>query len=115
MSSPPRVTTEWYGDRVDAEIVAAMQRALRTVGGRIIRKAVPRAPIEFGHLRRSLRFNPPERDSRGVTMLLGSFSIEYAIYQERGTARITGKFYLQSSIDEEVPRLDEVLAQELKK
>lgn len=109
-----RVRHEWYGDRAQAKLRAAEKGALVKVGSRIIGKAVPRAPILTGALRRSLRFDPPEDTPSGVTMLLGSFDIGYALYQERGTSRIPGKFYLKRSIDEEVPNLPAVLKDELK-
>ena len=126
--------TEWFGDDLKHKLRAAQSRALVKVAGRVIRRAVPRAPIHLSPLRRSLRFDAPKATPDGVKILLGSFDVEYALYQERGftsragllfrtrdgqwrrttkTQWIPGKFFLQRSLDEEVSSLPETLRREL--
>ena len=116
------VTLDWKGDELLRKIRAAERRALVKVAGRIVTKAVPRAPYKETILRGSIRHDPPETTSEGVSILVGSFDVEYALRQEKGfhgadsLGRVfaqPGKFYMQTSHDEEAPGLARQIQDEM--
>ena len=104
---PTKVLFEWYGGDIKKRIRAAERQAVVETAVACVRKAVPRAPIEYGTLRRSIKIGVPVEGERGVRILWGSFDVNYALYQERGTGMITGKFYLKRSADDEYPKFGE--------
>ena len=113
---------DWQGDALLKKIRQAESAALVKVAGRIVRKAVPRAPIKRRTLRGSIRHDPPQSSQEGASILLGSFDVEYALRQEKGfhgadsLGRVysqAGKFYLQTSHDEEAPGLAEQIRAEI--
>ena len=110
----PKIT--WKTGELLAKVRSAESKALVVVAGRIVRKAVPRAPVKTSVLRGSIRHDPPVIGGNGASIQLGSFDIVYALRQEKGfhgadsLGRVyaqAGKHYLQSSYDEEAPGLAE--------
>ena len=95
------------GDEVSGAVRKAIREGLVQTASECVRKAVPRAPIQYGVLRRSIRFAPPEDTPTGVSVFWGSFDVEYALAQEVGTGKRPGKFFLASSADEEYPKIKE--------
>ena len=99
------VDVEWHGDGLNRKLVDAEVRSVRELMGDCVRTAVPRAPIKYGFLRRSIYPEPVEVNGTDVSGVWGSHGIEYALPQEKGTAQFPGKFYLQSAADDEYPTL----------
>ena len=46
---------------------------------------------------------------------MGSFDIGYAEYQERGSARMDGKFFYQRATDQTWPKLDDRIRAAMRK
>ena len=112
----PEPKINWETIELLAKVRSAESKALVVVAGRIVRKAVPRAPRKTTALRGSIRHDPPVIKGDGASIQLGSFDIVYALRQEKGfhgadsLGRVyaqAGKHYLQSSYDEEAPGLAE--------
>jgi len=99
--------SEWYGKRVSKTVRAAQRKALVDTAAECVRKAVPRAPIKYGVLRRSIKVGDVIEDMVGIRVQWGSFDVNYALAQERGTGRRPGKFFLLSAADEEYPKIGE--------
>ena len=88
---------KWFGDDIAAEIERATIEGMETVAADFVRTAHPLTPIYQGFLRRSTKWDTVERHADGTMSLeMGSFDIEYAEYQERGTAILTGKYFYTS-------------------
>ena len=97
---------KWYGDEIAAEIERATVEGLEAVAADFVRTAHPLTPIFQGFLRRSTRWDAVKRHVGGsMSIEMGSFDIEYAEYQERGTARMPGKFFYQSAANTTWPKI----------
>ena len=97
---------KWYGDEIADELTRATGEGLEGVAADFTRVAHPLTPIKEGFLRRSTRANPVERHADGqLSIEMGSFDINYAAFQERGTSKMEGKFFYQRSADETWPKL----------
>lgn len=103
------VEHEWNGDDISRELERATREGLERVGAKFVRAAHPRTPVWQGFLRRSTRFDPVSDEGGELSIEMGSFDINYAEYQERGTSRMQGHFMYQTSADETWPTLgDEI-------
>ena len=97
---------EWHGDEIAAEIERATVEGMETVAADFVRTAHPETPIYQGFLRRSTKWDAVKRHADGsMSLEMGSFDIEYAEYQERGTATMPGKFFYQGAADKTWPKL----------
>ena len=96
---------KWFGNEIAKEIERATAEGLETVAADFVRTAHPLTPIYQGFLRRSTKWDQVKRHADGkMSIEMGSFDIGYAEYQERGTAKITGKFFYQESTDKTWPK-----------
>ena len=113
LGSQPRL--EWHGAEIGNEIERATIEGMEKVGAEFVRVAHPRTPVWQGFLRRSTRFDPVRRDADGTLVIqMGSFDINYAETQEKGTATRPGKYFYQGSADETWPTLNEHIKDSLK-
>ena len=99
---------KWYGNEIAAEIARATAEGMEAVAADFVRVAHPLTPYREGFLDRSTKWGEVERHAdRTLSLEMGSFDIEYAEYQERGTSRITGKFFYQRAADATWPKLND--------
>ena len=100
------VESKWHGDVIAAEITRATAEGLEAVAADFVRTAHPLTPIYQGFLRRSTKWGKVERHADGsMSLEMGSFDIDYAEYQERGTSRSPGKFFYQNAADRTWPKM----------
>ena len=106
----------WNGNEIIAEVERATVEGMEAVGVDFVRTAHPKTPIFQGFLRRSTKFSQVERHVDGsMSIEMGSFDIEYAEPQERGTANMPGKFFYQESADQTWPKLPDRIKSALRK
>ena len=111
-----KVESTWLGDDIAKEINRAAAEGLETVAADFVRTAHPLTPYWKGFLDRSTKWKPVKRHAGGkLSIEMGSFDIGYAEYQERGTARITGKMFYQQSADETWPKLGDRIKAAMRK
>lgn len=96
---------DWRGKQVKARLERAARMGIDDTTSRAIDYAKPRTPVKTGTLQGSLMMRPAQTTGNTTFGLWGSFNVEYAIYQELGTARIPGKFFLQQGAVAEYPKL----------
>ena len=106
---------DWRGDEIKSELERATLEGMEKVGAEFVRVAHPITPIWQGFLRRSTRFDPARKEPDGTLVIqMGSFDINYAEYQEKGTARMPGKYFYQRASDETWPKLNDRIKEALK-
>ena len=106
----------WHGDDIAAEIARATAEGLETVAADFVRTAHPLTPYREGFLDRSTKWSPVDRHADGsMSIEMGSFDIEYAEYQERGTARMPGKFFYQNAAAATWPKLPDRIKAAMRK
>ena len=99
---------KWHGDAIGAELTRATAEGMEAVAADFVRVAHPLTPYLQGFLDRSTKWGEVEQDALGgLSLEMGSFDIEYAEAQERGTSQITGKLFYQRATDETWPKLND--------
>ena len=111
---------EWRGAQVLDKLLKAMKDGIEETMGEGVLKAKRRPPngtmpYLTGTLYDSIRFKPAEIRRNEVVGYWGSFDVNYAIYQETGTSRISGKYFLRNAADEEYPHLKGRIARRFKR
>ena len=110
------VDSKWYGDEIAKEIERATAEGLEAVAADFVRVAHPLTPFWQGFLDRSTKWESVKRHAGGrMTIEMGSFDIGYAEYQERGSARMVGKYFYQSATDQTWPKLDDRIRSAMRK
>ena len=110
------VESKWFGNEIAAEIERATVEGLETVAADFVRTAHPLTPIYQGFLRRSTKWDKVKRHADGsMSLEMGSFDIGYAEYQERGTAKMEGKLFYQTSADQTWPKLGDRIQSSMRK
>lgn len=115
----------------------AIERAFEIIGGLLERYAKQSCPVDTGLLRNSITYcldgkhphlsqygaegrqgfydgEMPEEPEGNRAVYVGT-NVEYAPYQEVGTSRITGKHFLQNSVQNHIGEYKNIMANELKK
>ena len=106
----------WNGDEIAKEIARATAEGLEAVAADFVRVAHPLTPIWQGFLRRSTKWGSVKRHAGGrMSIEMGSFDIAYAEYQERGSARMDGKFFYKRATDQTWPKLDDRIRSAMRK
>lgn len=94
MSLPPEVE-----ERLKRKIAGRLARIALEIEG----EAKRLAPVDTGNLKSSLRTEKADPD--GLSVLVGSFGVNYAAYQEFGTSRMKAQPYLRPAVEKLKARL----------
>lgn len=103
----------WKGPLLVSKAKAASSAALVKTAARCVTKAKTLVRVKTATLQGSLRFTPPQVKGKGVTIQWGSFDVNYAIFQELGTYKMSAKPYLRPAADEYYPQLEDLIRQEM--
>jgi len=80
---------------LQARLDKAITRKLKEIGLDIEREAKKLAPVDTSNLRNSIRTEPVDADS----LLVGSFGVDYAPYQEFGTEDMAAQPFLRPAVE----------------
>ena len=109
------VKHEWFGDEIAAEIERATAEALEDVGDDFVRTADPLTPVNTGELKRSTKADKVQKETDGTMSIeMGSFDVEHALFVERGTSRTPGEMMYQKAADQTWPKLDDKIKANMK-
>lgn len=87
----------------DARIERAVIGGIDAVTAKAAKAAKPLTPVRSGRLRDSMRNEPARTRGDQVVGSFGSYDVPYAIYVEKGTRRMAGRFMLQRAADATFP------------
>lgn len=96
---------EWNGEKIEKKILDACKKGIDEVTGACIMDAKLRVPVRTGRLRSSIRKMKPG--------FWGS-DVEYAIFVEVGTHKMSAQSYLRSAADKNYPQLIDLIKKELR-
>lgn len=90
------VDFNWYGDRVSNAVDEALINAMDRILDEAVKRAVPLAREKSGDLKRSIM---KLQITLNGDLIHGEFGsgMHYALYQELGTSKISGTFYLSTA------------------
>ena len=109
------VKSEWFGDEIAKEIERATAEALEDVGEDFVKTAEPLTPVDKGELKRSTKADKVKHERDGLSIEMGSFDVDHALFIERGTSRTDGQFMYQKSADQTWPKLDDKIKSSMRK
>jgi hypothetical protein len=89
----------WYGDDIKARLGRGIENAMNATMLDCVAQGQQLAPRKTSVLANSLRIERAKKSGGGWVGYWGSFTVGYAIYQEMGTYKMAGKFYLRRSAD----------------
>jgi len=85
-----------------------MRDAMRTATLLVVRDAKINAPVDTGRLRASIV--PEVRTLTGTVQGIVGSNVVYAPFQELGTKRMKGRFYLRRAIESNLTKIRELLS-----
>ena len=85
-----------------------MRDAMRTATLLVVRDAKLNAPVDTGRLRASI--TPEVRVMTKVVQGIVGSNVVYAPFQELGTKRMKGRFYLRRAIESNLTKIRELLS-----
>lgn len=100
-----RGRVDWRGDEVKRNVNRAAAKAVDETMGKCVVRAKQKVRVKTATLQGSIRFDPAVVYSRGVRGTWGSFDVNYALWQEIGTSRMSAQPYLRPAADAEYPQL----------
>jgi hypothetical protein len=97
--------TSWHGDDIKRDVERASIRGVDQTMAKCVTSAKGRVRVKTATLQGSLRFQPAVSFGVGVRGTWGSFDVNYALWQEIGTAVMSAQPYLRPAADAEYPQL----------
>lgn len=91
--------TKWNGRKLAAKARAAQMIGIDQTMARCVIMAKTLVRIKTATLQGSLRFEPARPSAGGVRGRWGSFDVNYALWQEIGTSKMSAKPYLRPAGD----------------
>jgi hypothetical protein len=98
---PASYSLAWRGGAIVGRTKHATRQGLEETLARCVTMAMGLVRVEFGTLQGSLRYEMLGNEEGEW----GSFDVNYALFQELGTWKMTAKPYLRPSADFEYPML----------
>ena len=101
------VTLDYFGNQIKTRVDKSTRIAMQLVVRKCVRNAKENAPFKSGRLKKSIRM--VEKTSvvdffrRKKTITWGSFGVPYAIWQEMGTTKMEGKWFLRNAANKFYP------------
>jgi hypothetical protein len=103
------MSLEWNGDKVADKVKAAQKQGLLRTVSDCLEDAKDLVHIRTGTLQRSIKTEGVQEDKEGLSILWGSWDVNYAFWQEVLPESKGGKAYLRPSADKNYPKLGEYI------
>ncbi len=94
---------QWRGAQVAASVDGAVERACQETAEAVKAEAQSRARVDTGAMRDSIETTVSGGSGRRT--ITASIGVDYGIYHELGTSRISAQPMLRPAIDQEAPKL----------
>ena len=99
------ILLDWKGEDLKRKIETAQRQAIDATMAGCIVEAKERVPVRTATLQGSIRMEPARPVGDMVVGRWGSFEVNYALWVEIGTARMSGTPYLRPAADHQYPLL----------
>ena len=93
-----------------------MMRITDKAGDAIVQAAIPQARKKTGSLRKSIKNQGAKKGLNGITVLVTAggestpHDVDYAVYQEEGTSRMSGTHFMRKATNKVVPQWEKEVA-----
>lgn len=105
------MSLDWNGEAVERNLKRATKAAMDDIASDCVDTAKGLVNVDTTALQGSIQSRPAEERGGSIVVLWGSFSINYALWQEILPPERGGKAYLRPSADKHYPKLRERIAQ----
>ena len=99
------MSLEWNGKIVQRKTIEAAKWGIDATTTACVREAKIEVPVITATLQGSIEMRPAQQRGREVVGIWGSFNVDYAIFVEKGTSRMSGHPYLLPAADHQYPKL----------
>ena len=109
------IDLDWKGKLALTQVKRAIVHGMNVNLAKCVQTVKPRTPVQTGILQGSMRMEPArEIEKNIVSGYFGSWDVNYAIFVEKGTIRMSGRHMMQSTADEVFPELGKNIRDSLK-
>ena len=103
-----KINMNWKGKLAERQVVRAVEQGMNANLARCVQVVKPKTPVRTGILQGSMRMEPAKVIRRGVVAgFFGSWDVNYTIFVEKGTVRMSGRHMLEETASEVFPKLGE--------
>ena len=107
------MSLKWNGELVKRNTIEAAKWGVDATMAACVREAKGRVRVDTTTLQGSIEMRPAQQQGDDVVGLWGSFSVNYAIFVEMGTGRMSAQPYLWPSADHQYPKLPDRIKRKL--
>lgn len=98
---------DWRGDKIKEIVAEASRLGVDETTAAAVTPAKEKVRVRTRLLQGSIQFRPAERRGNRIVGSFGSYDVNYALWQEIGTSRMSAQPYLRPAADQEFPKLSE--------
>ena len=103
----------WRGELHKAAAAEAQRRGLTAAAADAVTVAQTVVPVDTGNLKNSITFTPVKGGGKGYSTQFGSFTINYALWVEIGTRKMSAQPYIRPAADRIGPKLGDYIRAEM--
>lgn len=98
---------DWQGNKIKQIVFEACRLGIDETTAAAVTPAKERVRVRTRLLQGSIQSRPAKRDGNRIVGSFGSYDVNYALWQEIGTSKMSGQPYLRPAADQEFPKLSE--------
>ena len=111
-----KVKIDWKGNLTRKQFVRSVIQGMNMNLAKAVQIAKPLTPVRTGILQGSIRMEPAKEVAPNIIVgYFGSFDVNYALYVEKGTVYMSGRYMLQQAADQAFPKLKNDIKNAFKK
>lgn len=99
------MSMEWNGEEIKRKAIEVAKWGVDATTAACVREAKVEVPVVTATLQGSIEMRPAQERGSEVVGIWGSFNVDYAIYVEAGTSRMSAHPYLRPAADHQYPKL----------
>lgn len=103
---PATMKLDWKGDDIKGKALRAAKIGIDQTMAACVTSAKGKVRVKTATLQGSIRFEPAIAFANGARGVWGSFDVDYALWQEIGTSKMSAQPYLRPSADAQYPQLE---------
>ena len=96
---------KWNDKPVIEKVLLATRKGMDSVMSKCVREAKATVPVVTTTLQGSIRMEPAKQVENELVGVWGSYNVDYAIFVELGTSKMSAQSYLRPAADRFYPTL----------
>lgn len=101
-----KIDLKWNGKLARNQVERAIEQGMNVNLARCVQVVKTKTPVRTGILQGSMRMEPARKVEKNIIAgHFGSWDVNYAIFVEKGTVRMSGRHMMSETADEVFPQL----------